>query len=211
MDLYLIAIIIEPKLLRYKMKIFGLTGSIATGKSFAAKFFTTKNIKVFCADKEVARLLTLPEVVALIKNCEALSAAVNNKKIDKNILSQLVFSNLNNLHLLENILHPLVQQQAEKFISANQNEKFIILEIPLFFEKNYQKYCHKVITTHCSEATQKDRALNRLNLDEEKYNFILKQQMPINHKALLTDYIIYTDISDQYTNKQLEEIFKYYD
>jgi dephospho-CoA kinase len=188
------------------MKIFGLTGSIATGKSFAAKFFITQDIKVFCADTEVARLLTLPEVIALIKNCKTLSPVVKEEKIDKKTLSQLVFSNLNNLHLLEDILHPLVQKQAEKFIATNQNEKFLVLEIPLFFEKNYQKYCHKVITTHCSSAAQKYRALNRLNLDAEKYNFILKQQMPISHKALLTDYIVYTDISDQYTNKQLEEI-----
>lgn len=190
------------------MKIFGLTGSIATGKSFVANFFAARNIKVFCADTEVAKLLTLPKVITLIENCKPLSSAVEEEQIDKKILSQIVFGNLNNLHLLEDILHPLVKQQAENFISNNQNEKLLILEIPLFFEKNYQKYCHKVITTHCSSSTQKNRALNRLNLDEEKYNFILKQQMPIGPKALLTDYIVYTDISDQYTNKQLEEILR---
>lgn len=80
-------------------------------------------------------------------------------------------------------------------------------EIPLLFEKNYQSFCYKVIATCCSDKTQIERALRRKNIDTERLNFIKKHQMHSNLKAKLANYVIYTDISYQYTRDQLEQIF----
>ena len=190
------------------MKIIGLTGSIATGKSFVADYLRQKNIKVFCADFEVANLLKTPEVIATIKNTEELAEVVKENSIDKKLLSGLVFRNQNALQDLENILHPLVEKKTKEFIHNNESEEIIALEVPLLFEKNYQKYCNKVITTYCSENLQKERALARKNIDNDRFNFIIKQQMPIHLKALLTDYIVYTGVSGEYTKKQIEEILR---
>jgi dephospho-CoA kinase len=70
----------------------------------------------------------------------------------------------------------------------------------------YQSLCYKVITTYCSEKTQKERALRRKNIDNKRLEFIIKRQMASNIKAKLTDYLVYTDISYAYTEKQIEEI-----
>ncbi len=190
------------------MKIIGLTGSIATGKSFVAAYFQKKNIKVFCADFEIAKLLQTPVVITTIKNTIELSEAVKDGVLDKKLLSNIVFSNQDALTILENTLHPLVEKKAKEFIDQHKSEKIMALEVPLLFEKNYQKYCNKVITTHCSENLQKERALARKNIDNDRFNFIIKQQMPIHLKALLTDYIVYTGVSDEYTKKQVEEILR---
>lgn len=188
------------------LKVMGLTGSIATGKSFVAQIFKQKNIAVFDSDFEVASLLKTPEVIAIIKNTRELSEAVKGESIEKKLLSNLVFSSQENLKALENILHPLVESEVKKFIHNNKAARIIALEVPLLFEKNYQIYCDKVITTYCSEKTQRQRALGRGSLNSAQYDFIIKQQMPINLKALLTDYIVYTDVSDEYTKKKVEEI-----
>lgn len=190
------------------MKIIGLTGSIATGKSFVADYLRQKKIKVFCADFEVANLLQTPEVIAIIKNSKELAEAAKENTIDKKLLSEKVFSNQSALQDLENILHPLVEQKAKEFIHSNESDEIIVLEVPLLFEKNYQKYCNKVITTYCNENLQKERVLARKNIDNDRFNFIIKQQMPIHLKALLTDYIVYTGVSDEYTKKQIEEILR---
>lgn len=185
------------------MKIIGLTGSIATGKSFVADIFRQKNIIVFDSDLEVAKLLDTSEIIDLIKNNPQLKEGA----LDKRILSKIVFHDKTALKALEDILHPLIEIKVKHFIQENKSEKIIVLEIPLLFEKNYQTYCDKVITTYCSKKLQLDRALTRKNIDEDRFNFIIKQQMPINLKALLTDYIVYTEISDDYTKKQIDEIF----
>ena len=188
------------------MRVFGLTGSIATGKSFVAEIFRQHNIAVFSSDGEVAKLLQEAGVIKAIKDQPELLACVKEDSIDKRILSNIVFDNHKALKDLEEILHPLVDAKRQEFIYNNQQEKVILLEIPLLFEKQYQKLCYKTLTTYCSNKTHRERALRRKNIDNHRLNFIIKQQMPGNIKAALTDYIIYTDISYEYTIKQIKQI-----
>lgn len=188
------------------MKVIGLTGSIATGKSFVADIFREKNIAIFDSDFEVAKLLELKEVVSFINTYPKLCSTIKEDKIDKKLLSKIVFKDKEALVFLENILHPLVEAKVQEFIKDKELEKIIVLDIPLLFEKGYKIHCNKVITTYCRERIQRERALSRKNIDSERFDFIIKQQMPINLKALLTDYIVYTDVSEVYTKKQIEEI-----
>lgn len=188
------------------MKIIGLTGSIATGKSFVAEIFRQHNIEVFSSDLAVANLLKEIEVIKIIKNNHELSASIKEDMIDKNLLSCIVFNKEALLKQLEDILHPLVSEKREKFFQLNKEKKAVLYEVPLLFEKNYQALCDKVITTYCNEKIQRERALRRKNIDQERLNFIIKKQMPGNIKASLTDYLVYTDISYQFTQKQIEEI-----
>ena len=189
------------------MKIIGLTGSIATGKSFVAEQFRKESIKIFSSDTEVSNLLLEREVINIIKETDDLNYVVQNGVVDKNLLSNIVFKDIQNLKKLEDILHPLVNNRMTKFIEKFKNEKIIVLEIPLLFEKKYQILCNKVITTYCSDKTQKERALRRKNIDISRLSFIKKQQMHGNIKAKITDYLIYTDISYEYTLNQVEQIF----
>ena len=186
------------------MKIIGLTGSIATGKSFVADIFRKNNIEVFSSDAEVGKLLKETKIIEIIKQEHRLKEVVKNDVIDKELLSNLVFNDQKLLEILENIIHPLVAKKRDEFFK--NNSKYGVLEVPLLFEKNYQSLCHKVITTYCSEITQQDRALRRKNIDKKRLDFIIKRQMPGNIKAKLTDYLVYTDISYEYTNKQIDEI-----
>ncbi len=189
------------------MKILGLTGSIATGKTFVAEIFMQNNVKLFLSDLEVAKLLKKQTVIEQIKQLAELSSSVTkDKSIDKKLLSNIVFNNIRALQALESILHPLIEKEVEGFIDSNRLEKIIILDIPLLFEKNYQSYCTKIITTFCNETTQRKRASERKNIDDVKLDFIIKQQMPSNLKAALTNYLVYTDISPLYTKKQVDQI-----
>jgi dephospho-CoA kinase len=187
-----------------RMKIIGLTGSIATGKSFVAEIFRRRNIEVFSSDAAVGDILKEKEVINIIKNDRFLKEVIKNDIIDKELLSNLVFKDLKLLEILENILHPLVAKKRDEFFL--KNNKYGILEVPLLFEKNYQVLCDKVITTYCSDKTQIERALRRKNIDKNRLNFIIKRQMPGNIKAKHTDYLVYTDISYEYTEKQIDEI-----
>ncbi len=116
------------------MKILGLTGSIATGKTFVAEIFMQNNVKLFLSDLEVAKLLKKQTVIEQIKQLAELSSSVTkDKSIDKKLLSNIVFNNIRALQALESILHPLIEKEVEGFIDSNRLEKIIILDIPLLF------------------------------------------------------------------------------
>jgi dephospho-CoA kinase len=190
------------------MKTIGLTGSIATGKSFVAEIFRQNNIIIFSSDHVVAELLKTKDVIDILTSQPELKKAVNEGKIDKVILSNIAFKDQEALNILEKILHPLVEKERIEFIERNNKEKIMLFEVPLLFEKKFQVYCDKVITTYCSERTQIERALRRKNIDKNRLEFIMKRQMPSNEKTKLTDYAVYTDISYEYTKGQIECILK---
>lgn len=188
------------------MKIIGLTGSIATGKTFVTEIFKQNKIKTFHSDSEVFEVLKDNNIIKKIREKKILASSVQNNSLDKSLLSKLVFNNIEALKSLEDIIHPIIEKKIVDFIKENIDEKIIILDIPLLFEKKYQTYCKKIITTFCSSKSQKERVMRRSNIDEDRYNFILKQQISGDVKAALSNYLVYTDISKEYTKLQVEKI-----
>ena len=76
------------------MKIIGLTGSIATGKSFVATQFRKKNIKIFSSDTEVSNLLLDINVINSIKKSDELGCVIKNDAVDKKLLSNIAFKDI---------------------------------------------------------------------------------------------------------------------
>lgn len=189
------------------MKIIGLTGSIATGKSFVAAEFRKQGVEVFSSDLEVSNILKENEVIAEIRKNKELSNSIIEEKLNKNILSKIVFGNKTSLKHLEEIIHPIVEQKMIDFLKKNSNKKVVLLEIPLLFEKKREKLCNKVISTFCSNKTQRERALRRNNIDNERLDFIIRQQISSKNKAAMTDYLVYTEVSYEFTKTQLNQIF----
>lgn len=191
------------------VKVIGLTGSIATGKSFVAEIFRKKNIEIFSSDYEISKLLEQEQVISQIELNQYLNISINKEgKIDKQILSKLVFNKEQNLEDLEKILHPKVRQKMLEFIIDNDKKDFILVEVPLLFERGYKNICYKTISTYCSNKCQKDRALRRNNIDPLRLEFILKRQMTSKEKAKLSDYVIFTGGSYFFTKQQVEEILQ---
>ena len=119
------------------MILIGLTGIIGSGKTLALNFFKSKKITVFSADEEVKKILEKKIVKDRIY--KKFPSAFYKKKINKNKLALIVFSEKKKLNSLEKIIHPLVKQKKKNFLNKNKNKKIIIMEIPIIFEKKKQK------------------------------------------------------------------------
>ena len=88
------------------MKVLGLTGGIASGKSFAANYFKEKGYTVIDADLITKTLLEDEVVLCEIKN--HFKEAFLNGKLNKRILADIIFKNPQEKAILEAIIHPLV-------------------------------------------------------------------------------------------------------
>ena len=74
------------------MIVVGLTGSIGSGKSYAASFFKSKKIPVFSADSIVKKLLARNKYIKTIIK-KKFPFAIENNSINKNKLAENVFKN----------------------------------------------------------------------------------------------------------------------
>jgi dephospho-CoA kinase len=190
------------------MKIIGLTGSIAMGKSFITQQFLNFGVPVFDCDIEVAKILSNnQEVKADIS--KIFPAACINGEIDKKKLGEIVFNNKKAKERLEEIIYPVLDKEIDSFIKDNQlkKEKVVILDIPLLFEKGYEKKYNfdHIILASAPFYIQKKRALKRPNMTEEKLEAILKTQLSNMIKKKKADFIINTGISKKNTISQVKE------
>ena len=189
--------------------IIGLTGSIAMGKSTIAKQFAQCGAKVSDADALVHQLFEEDASLKLDIKTQ-FPSVIENGKVNRQILGKIVFADEAKLKQLENLLHPKVRAKNLALIEqAKLNEvKFLLLEIPLLFETKAEQICDIVVVVSCGDKIQRERALSRPYMTEEKFEKILSHQMPDAEKRKRADYIIDTSKNLEDTKIQIQNILR---
>ncbi|KKJ77121.1 dephospho-CoA kinase [Kiloniella litopenaei] len=189
------------------MHVLGLTGSIGMGKSTAARMFQRLKVPVHDADAVVHQLMG--KNGAAVKDISALFPETKtNNGIDRKKLGDAVFRQPEKLKQLEAILHPLVRQKMHRFIDryARQRRELVVLDIPLLFETGGDRFCDSVLVISCPKYIQDQRVLSRKGMTAEKYQGILKKQMPDMEKRARADFVIRSNQGRRYSFQQVQQI-----
>jgi dephospho-CoA kinase len=169
----------------------GLTGSIAMGKSEAAKILREHGLPVFDADAEVHKLYDSPEGANFIR--PFVPEATQSGKVDRQIITAHVMKDPALLAQLEKRVHAEIANRREAFIAAAEagGAKAVVLDIPLLFEVGADKSVDKTIVISSTPELQRVRALGRPGMTEERLNLILARQMPDAEKCRRADAVIH--------------------
>ena len=189
------------------MILIGLTGSIGMGKSTVAEMFRMHGAAVWDADSAVHRLYAKGgDGVELIG--AAFPSAIVDGAVDRSKLAELVLGAPDALKRLESIIHPLVGEDRTRFIEAAIEAKaeMIVLDIPLLFESGAESYFHTVVVVSASAETQRARVLKRPGMTEEKFEAILKSQLPDEEKRKRADFVINTDQPLDETREEVKAV-----
>lgn len=190
--------------------IAGLTGSIGMGKSVATSMLRAMGVPVHCSDEAVHALLA-PGGDA-INAVAATFPGVLSKTggIDRQALGALVFADDLKKKQLENILHPLVVASQSRFISEQikHGQTLVVLDIPLLYETGAEARVDKVIVVSAPSFIQRTRVMKRPGMSREKFENILRSQMPDAEKRRRADYVVQTGIGMAYTRRALARIIQ---
>ena len=190
------------KVLKKVLKV-GLTGNIGTGKSTVSKIFEKYGAHVLDADKVVHRLLEREDikeklVEKLRKDILNSDGSVNRKRV-----AEKVFKDERLLRWLENLLHPEVYKEYDKF--CEKRGGICILEAALIFEKGNQNRFHRTVLVYAPKEVAKERALKR-GVSYEDFERRWNKQMDIEKKRRLADFVVDNSGSLEETEKQVKEI-----
>lgn len=188
--------------------IFGLTGGIACGKSTVNKTFQSHGIPMVDADI-VARQVVEPGTKGLDQIVFAFGSEILNADgtLDRVKLGGIVFSNKEQMQILNKIMGPLIDGEVEIQIQTYTRDRSIVgFNAALICEnKNSEKY-RPLIVVHCPEFMQIDRLMRRNGLTREQAVSRIQAQMPTTDKIAMADYTIDTSGSIESSIEQTEVI-----
>lgn len=185
----------------------GLTGSIGMGKSTVANMFADEGAIVWNADDAVHRLYAKGGAgVAAIR--ERFPSAIVDGAVDRDVLSSLVLDDAGALAELEATIHPLVSKDRAETLNgaARSGADFVVLDIPLLFEKSYERFFDAVVVVSAPAVMQQARVMARPGMTEKKFRSILMKQMSDAEKRRRADYVIDTGVSLEETRGQVRTV-----
>jgi len=185
----------------------GLTGSIASGKSYVLNLFSDLyNIPIFSSDDCVKELYKSNDQ---LKDFVKKHILEKDEELNKTNISENVFNNKEKLLKLEKFIHPLVKLARDRFIEQEKenNSKIVIVEVPLLFEKNLENDFDFIILVKTSSDLQEKRVLERPNMTAELFSKIKKKQLPNKQKEERSHFVI-DNINRDDTIKTIDTIMK---
>lgn len=171
--------------------ILGLTGSIGMGKSAVAAMFRDSGVPVFDADAAVHQLQG-PGGACVEPIERAFPGTTGPQGVDRQKLGAAVFGNPAALRQLEAIVHPEVAELRRTFLADHAEAPLIVFDIPLLYEKTGGHGLDAVVVVSAPAAVQRQRVLSRPGMTAEKFEQILRLQVPDADKRARADHVIDT-------------------
>ena len=130
--------------------------------------------------------------------------------VDRAALGARVFGDPDSLKTLEQILHPLVAAERDRFLkrSRRHRKRVVALDIPLLYEVEADKLCDATIVVSASSILQETRVLARPDMTEEKFENIRNQQISDLEKRQRATFIVPTGNGRRSTLQALARIVR---
>lgn len=194
------------------MKVIGLTGGIATGKSAVSTLLREKTkFPVIDAD-QIARDIVAPgsPVLAQIAARFGQDILTADGAIDRAALGKKVFANPALLKTLNSLTHPAILAQIQKALTILEQQGYglVFLEVPLLYETGMDKLCDAVILVTAHPHIQVERLKSRSGLSDEECRKRIASQWPTDKKSPLAQYLIDNSGHILQTETRLKEVIR---
>lgn len=174
------------------MPVVGLTGGVASGKSFVARCLGDLGCKRIDADALAHEVLKLPHIVEQIVQRWGAGVLDSVGQIVRKELGMRVFADKQELDELESITHPeigkLIRSELSRFRSDSECQA-IVLDVPLLFEGGWDAECDHVIYVDTDFKIRSQRASAR-GWAEDEIRRRESQQLATDEKQRRATFII---------------------
>ncbi|WP_058912263.1 dephospho-CoA kinase [Entomohabitans teleogrylli] len=170
-----------------------LTGGIGSGKTTVANAFSRSGITVVDADV-IARQVVEPGQPALDAIVQHFGQQILHEDgtLDRRALRDLIFSSPQEKNWLNQLLHPLIQQQTRHELES-ASSPYALWVVPLLVENQLQERANRILVVDVSLQTQIQRTMARDNVSREQVLNILAAQATREARLSIADDVINND------------------
>jgi len=190
----------------------GLTGGLASGKSFVGHALAELGCYLIEADK-LGHEVMLPGAEAYDAIVREFGGGIlePDGQIDRHRLSALVWDHPDRLEKLNAIIHPPVVAREERRMAeiAQADPRAIaVVEAAILVETGSYRRFEKLIVVTCTAEQQMERALKRGSYSKEEILARISRQLPLEEKVRLADYVIDTSGTKENTLEQVQTVYE---
>lgn len=184
----------DLKALKGKIPLIGLTGGIGSGKSAVSNLLSELGAGVIDTDL-ISHHITASggKAIPLITTAFGANFIDPQGALNRPKMRTLVFEDPSARQVLEQITHPLIQQETAKqaIQMAQSKASYLVFVVPLLIESGFwEKLIDHLIVVDCPEETQIQRVMHRNNMARLEVENILKAQTSRNVRLVKADTVI---------------------
>lgn len=190
----------------------GLTGGLASGKTFVGQTLAELGCAVIRAD-DLGHEVLLPSGECYGRAVEHFGPDIltSNALIDRRKLAARVFGDPAELAFLNGIVHPAVIRRQEQLIEqhfAADPRSIVVVEAAILIETGSYRRFDRLIVVVCAREQQIERAMRRDKSTREEAEARLERQMPLEEKVRFADWVVDTSGTKASTVEQTHLIYE---
>ena len=190
----------------------GLTGGLASGKSFVGDALVALGCHLIQAD-ELGHKVLLPSGEAYDAAVREFGMEILDDQgiIDRKKLAFIVFGDSAKLRKLNGFVHPAVLRREEQWMEEIRRldpNGIAVVEAAILVETGSYRRFDRLIVVYCKPEQQLERAMKRQGLSREEATARIERQLPIEDKLRVADFAIDTSGTKESTLEQTREVFR---
>ena len=193
------------------MKIIGLTGGIATGKSTVAGYLEELGACIIDAD-QLSREVVAPGSPALQQIAETLGPGLllPDDTLDRKLLRSMIFQDASLRHRLEAILHPAIKELSLKRLDEARlsGAAVAVYMAPLLIEAGATGRVDEIWVVTVRPEVQLARLMARDHCNRDEALRIVAAQMPLAEKEQYGKVVIDNSNEPEQTRQQVIKAWK---
>lgn len=202
----------QPRGAKDVMRVLGLTGGIASGKSAVAGWFSELGATLLSAD-QLAREAVAPGSSGLVRLVALFGGEILDDKgcLDRTRLGRMVFADPAARRLLEQVTHPEIARLAEQHLARLRTTpaRLIVYEAPLLFEAGAGNRVDQSLVILVAAREQLARLMRRDGLDAQAARLRISAQWPQADKVMHADYVIDNSGPPEQTRSAVVSLYRY--
>lgn len=188
----------------------GLTGGIGSGKSTVAQHFVELGVALIDAD-QAARWVVQPGRPALASIAEHFGEQIlqADGQLNRAALRQRIFADSGERHWLEQLLHPLIEQEISQYLNKAPGP-YSILVSPLLIESGQYRLTQRVLLVDVPEALQIERTMQRDGASRQQVEAILAAQSSREKRLQYADDVLDNSRDTGWMRREVERLHNFY-
>jgi dephospho-CoA kinase len=192
------------------VKLYGLTGGIASGKSTVARTLRALGATVIDAD-QLARDVVAPGQPAYLEiKARWPEVFGSDGTLDRKKLGDIVFSDAASRAELNGMTHPRIAAESARLVqeAAERGEPLAFYEAALIVENNLDAGFDGVVVVTVPEEVQLSRLQQRDGISAAPARARIAAQLPLAEKVRRATHVIDNGGTEEQTRKTTEDLYR---